>query len=384
MCLKPCEANSLFKNRFFREKFQDIICLWVDPNRETSPLVDVCKECETDVVEFYSFKHKCRDIIRGVTDPSPLIEDHYDKALPPEPEVEHNSTTLQSLLDNCTETVEFSIETLEELNSGEKEKPAPKPKPKKKRPRCSKPKIFAPPIRKRLYKFRTAEERLAEKLRPKRPIRKKTEAEKAMDPAEYRRYYFKQAIEKYKKTCEVCGKRMQADRLEGHMNGHMGLTPFSCAHCELQFNCRLNLKSHITRMHVTGDEVRCPQCDKEFTNKRKLSSHLKAVHAEKRYTCTLCGLKILSRTSLQTHMNIHTQTRNFVCPHCGKRFYCKSVLTIHLRTHSGETPYICNTCPKGFVHRRMYVMHMQKFHPDEPLMYLNGAKAVKETLMKKY
>nr|XP_019550413.2 zinc finger protein 709-like [Aedes albopictus] len=379
VCLKPCAANSLYKNRFFREKFQDILCMWLDPRRESS-LVDVCKECETDVVEFYSFKHQCRDIIRGVEHPTPLIDDHEKISLP---EDEHSSNALQSLLDNCAETVELSIETLESLNTDGKEGTGTAPKPKK-APKPRPKQSLGPSIKKRRFRFRTPEEILKEKMRPKRPIQRKTEAEKAMDPAEYKRYYFQKTMEKYKKTCEICGKRFPPDRLEGHMNGHRGLTPYKCGHCELQFNCKLNLRGHIQRMHVTGREVNCTLCGKQLSNEITLKKHMFAVHDEKKFQCTLCGLKILSKHSLQRHMNIHTQTRDYVCPHCGKAFYCQSVLTIHLRTHSGETPYTCNICPKNFIHRRIYVMHMQKLHPGEPLMQLNGAKALKETLMKKY
>ncbi|XP_062547216.1 zinc finger and BTB domain-containing protein 24-like [Armigeres subalbatus] len=424
LCQNPCGSNSLFKNRFFREKFQDIICMWVDPKQDFN-LTDVCKKCENEVVEFYLYKHQCRDIIRGVKNPTPLVEDHENfplleeessvsdprrESVPANRETEvsivessselktatrpkeneklsKNSVdeqSLQSLLDNCGETVELSIEVLGALNSDENVIPAPviPTNPEKVAP--FKRKFIPVEKKRRTYTFKTAEERLAEKMRPKRKIQRKTEAEKAMDPAEYKKYYFKKTMERYRKTCEICGKRMQQDRWEGHMNGHKGLTPFKCEHCELQFNCRLNLRSHIQRMHVTGNEVNCPQCGKEFSQKRKLEQHIFSVHAEKKYQCSLCGLKILNRNSLQRHMNIHTQTRDFICPHCGKAFYCKSVLTIHLRTHSGETPYICNVCPKGFIHRRIYVMHMQKFHPGEPLMQLSGSKSMKETLMKKY
>lgn len=83
------------------------------------------------------------------------------------------------------------------------------------------------------------------------------------------------------------------------------------------------------------------------------------------------------------HLKIHNQTRDFKCALCGKGFYCKSVWNIHMRTHSGETPYRCSVCDAAFVHRNMYVAHMKKNHPNEPLMYLSGKKAFKESLLKK-
>lgn len=91
----------------------------------------------------------------------------------------------------------------------------------------------------------------------------------------------------------------------------------------------------------------------------------------------------LSRYALDSHMDIHNQRRDYVCPHCGKAFYRRYVLNIHLRTHSGETPYKCHVCAEAFVHRRIYVMHMKKLHPEEPMMRVDGLKALKEALKQK-
>lgn len=179
------------------------------------------------------------------------------------------------------------METLEQLSSG-----VPKPAA----PKCKKSSAPRNPWKtSNLRGFRTLAERLAEKLRPKRPIRRKTEAEKAMDPAEYKRAYFKKAIEKYKQTCELCGKRMAANRIEGHMNGHKGVSPFACQDCGQSFNCRLNLRNHISRLHVTGREVSCSECGKIATCPATLRQHMRAVHLEKKFQCSLCGLRILSR-----------------------------------------------------------------------------------------
>ncbi|XP_055639371.1 zinc finger protein 77-like isoform X2 [Toxorhynchites rutilus septentrionalis] len=230
----------------------------------------------------------------------------------------------------------------------------------------------------------TEEKRLAKQLKPKRALRRKTEEEKAMSPEVYKKYYYKMISEKYKQTCEVCGKRLPPERMEGHVNGHKGLQPYACEFCELQFNCKINMRKHVQRNHVVGVQIPCAMCDKVLISQMALRQHIRTVHEEKKYQCPICGLRSPNNHSLTRHMNIHTQTRNFVCPHCAKAFYCYSVLKIHLRTHSGEEPYKCVICPKGFVHRRLYVLHMKKLHPEEPLMRINGTKELKTTLMKKH
>lgn len=179
------------------------------------------------------------------------------------------------------------METLEQLSSGVQKSGATN--------RKKSSELRDPWKTSRLRGLPTPEDRLAEKLRPKRPIRRKTEAEKAMDPVEYRKSYFKKAMEKYKQTCELCGKRMPANRIEGHMNGHKGLSPFACEVCGQSFNCKLNLRNHINRLHVTGKEVSCTECGKIATCPGTLRQHMRAVHLERKFQCSLCGLKILSQ-----------------------------------------------------------------------------------------
>ncbi|XP_058460856.1 zinc finger protein 510-like [Malaya genurostris] len=217
-----------------------------------------------------------------------------------------------------------------------------------------------------------------------RPWRRKFKEAAELSSEEYRQYVAQNT--NHKQTiviCELCGRSVNINRMDGHRNRHLGLQPYECETCGDKFNCKLNLRIHWRRNHVQGEEVKCNVCGKLFVSKIALHSHEKYVHSERKHQCTLCPLKFFTRYALSRHMKIHNQTRDFKCPLCSRAFYCKSVWNIHMRTHSGETPYQCSVCSMAYVHRNMYVAHMQKNHPGQPLMYLSRKKSFKDSMMKK-
>ncbi|XP_058818493.1 gastrula zinc finger protein xFG20-1-like [Topomyia yanbarensis] len=373
-CQKPCKTNGIIKDRVFREKLQDIMCMWVDI--DTNPSLNLCQECEHIILDFHSFKNQSRNILRNSIcftvggrggNKNNQRSAHQQK---------HDSKTLQALSDNCAKPIDLPIETLDELSSHAK--PVITMKVDK---TTDEPTTESPNKRRQ---FRTPEQIHAEKMRPKRKLRRKTAEEKAMSPTEYKHHYYRMIVDKYKITCEVCCKRLPPDRMDGHMNGHLGLQPYTCEYCGLLFNCKVNMRTHISKKHCEDKQIPCILCDKIARCQADLRQHMRMVHEEKKLQCSLCDLKTNNRYDLERHMRIHTQTREYVCHHCGKAFYCNSVLTIHLRTHSGETPYVCPICPKGFVHRRMYVMHMEKLHPKEPILRIDSTKKLKDSLLQKH
>ncbi|XP_065081017.1 zinc finger protein 41-like isoform X2 [Ochlerotatus camptorhynchus] len=397
LCRELCEPNKLLWDRDFREKLQDIICLWIkiSPGAEK---YHVCSSCQNQVEVFYSFKRRSRQILHGEK-AGVLSSDDYEVPLP-----------LETLLENCTNEVTLPPETLEELaqtsidakslKNEYAKKDHPKPKPPKVKPVKKKCVTLPPETLSDLAPFLLDDHHqgqddyddnaqpgpLEEKpVKIERPFRRKyrrTEEEQTMTKDEYKKYYIRQYLDRCKKMCDICGKSIDPKRMDSHMNRHNGLQPYTCDECGLQFHCRMNLRKHINRSHAKGNEMTCDICGRVSSSKIAHTQHLRAVHEEKKFQCALCGVKTLTK-ALASHMDIHNQRRDFVCPQCGKAFYRKYVLSIHLRTHSGETPYKCHVCSEAFVHRRIYVMHMKKHHPDEPLMRIDGVKALKEALMKK-
>lgn len=322
-------------NRFFREMYQDVICKWVGSKQHSKS--SLCQPCMVDVMDFYKFKLMARRNI-------PKSIDEETKVLP---EVK------ESLLDGCKEEIKLPQEVLQGLDpSGPHMGPV---------------------------------ERNAG--RTKKVYRKrgdKTEEEKAMTPEEYKRHYNRTMWARYRSVCSICGKKIVHSRFEGHMNGHMGLEPYSCPHCNLPFNCRMNMLGHIKRMHTV--QLPCEICGKVVNGQLQFKRHMLDAHSGRIFECTICKRKFKQKRFLKNHMAaVHSDRRDHICTLCGKGFYRKYVLDIHMRTHTREEAYRCEVCLKGFVHRRMYVMHMEKEHPGGPApTRRDGTLRVKQAMMKRW
>lgn len=197
----------------------------------------LCRFCIVDVLDFYKFKELSRKNIPKVD-----ASDDGDPDVSPD--------VLQSLLDGCKESVELPAEVLQVLDPN-----GP----------------HAEPV-----------------VRQKRETKRKTAEEKAMAPEEYKKYYNRKMLLKYSQVCTICGKKIAKTRMEGHMNGHLGLEPYPCPHCKIPFNCRKNLAGHIRRMHTV--QLPCEKCGK-FINggQNQLTRHMKDVHSGDTFSCDICS-----------------------------------------------------------------------------------------------
>ncbi|XP_062546950.1 zinc finger protein 19-like [Armigeres subalbatus] len=398
ICQVDCEPNKLLWNRDFREKLQDIACMWVKitPGKEK---YHVCSSCQREVEVYHAFKKRTRQFLQGdVASTKIEIDDDYQSEL-----------LLNSLLQNCSEEVTLPLNTTEGttslVNDSSKKDNSRQTASKNSESLPVQPPpsdtediefLQEPDAESTIVEILTTEEiqpednadecqmdKTAKKIRPYRRKFRQTDEEKAMSQEEYQRYYKKMLMSDMKKVCDICGKSINPQRMESHMNRHKGVEPYSCEECGLRFHCIANLRKHINRSHASGQNITCEICSRVSISRIAYKQHLRAAHSEKKFQCSLCHVKTITQHALDRHMDIHNQRRDFVCPQCGKSFYRKHVLNIHLRTHSGETPYKCHVCEEAFVHRRIYVMHMKKCHPDEPLMQVDRLRALKEVLMKK-
>lgn len=138
------------------------------------------------------------------------------------------------------------------------------------------------------------------------------------------------------KECEMCGKLIEKNRLEGHMNKHEGKKPFICdfANCGKAFYCRLLRRLHQTSIH-TGQQVVCQICDKVFPSDRSLYTHSLRHKNADRYKCDHCEKTFNNSNSLKRHLAIHSGIREWKCEFCPSSFYRKFNLgkfcTIHFQ-----------------------------------------------------
>ncbi|XP_055597432.1 zinc finger protein 26-like [Uranotaenia lowii] len=311
ICSENCTENTRLMKRDFREKAQDIFGLMIQHSypKETA----VCDCCEKRINKFYAFKHVSRHQINTLKTP--------DK-------------TPVSAGFAIKENV-IVVESSEKPEDDDGIEPLEMPKVKKR---------YGPPPKRTLVRF--TKEQLATKTK--------------------KELY----IERHRRFCELCGKTVNHNQFESHMNGHRGVKPYACPepNCGAAFKCQRAQNAHFRRNH-SNEQYPCFKCGKVLTSTMSLKSHM-ASHMERTIECEVCGLKVLRKSVLDVHMRMHTQKRDYQCPYCPKAFYVKTVLTLHLRSHTGEKPYACHICKFASAHRILYVKHMQKFHPAAPIYTL--------------
>lgn len=126
------------------------------------------------------------------------------------------------------------------------------------------------------------------------------------------------------KECSQCGKMIEKNRMEGHMNKHLGKRPFICEteNCGKAFYCRLLRRLHVTSIH-TGQSVVCQICDKSFPSERALYTHSLRHKNANRYKCDHCEKSFNNSNSLKRHLAIHSGIREWKCDFCPSSFYRK-------------------------------------------------------------
>lgn len=138
---------------------------------------------------------------------------------------------------------------------------------------------------------------------------------------------------KNRKCCEICGKTMVYNLLEGHMRTHFGIKPYKCT-----------------------------MCPKTFLNKLRLNQHTLVHTGEKPYKCDLCDKSFRQKSHVYQHRRIHTGEKPYKCSYCGRAFATSGNLREHERLHSGETPYRCNMCTEKFVNSKALKRHASQIH----------------------
>jgi hypothetical protein len=174
----------------------------------------------------------------------------------------------------------------------------------------------------------------------------------------------KEIYQKLLQKCLICGKMIEKNRMEGHINKHNNLRPYSCTECNKEFYCKQLLRLHKTSIH-TNIKVKCEICDKLFPSARALYSHNLRHKNENRYVCSLCDKKFNNSNSLKRHMAIHSGVREFVCSICGVGFYRRFNLDVHIKNvHNQTKEFICtyDDCKKSFGYARLLKDHIRKHH----------------------
>lgn len=177
----------------------------------------------------------------------------------------------------------------------------------------------------------------------------------------------KDIYQKLLKKCSTCSKMVEKNRMDGHINKHLGKRPYVCevADCDKTFYCKLLLRLHRTSIH-TGQSVMCEVCNKTFPSERSLYSHNLRHKNQNRYNCDHCERKFNNSNSLKRHLAIHSGIREYICQYCESSFYRKFNLDVHIRTvHDKDKSFFCGHCPKKFGYARLLRDHVGRNHVEK-------------------
>lgn len=179
----------------------------------------------------------------------------------------------------------------------------------------------------------------------------------------------REIYQKLLQHCNICSKMIEKNRMEGHMNKHNNVRPYSCSECKKSFACRQLLRLHRTSIH-TNIKVKCETCDKFFPSSRALYAHNLRHKNQDRYVCDLCDKKFNNSNSLKRHLAIHSGVREFICTVCGVGFYRKFNLDVHIKNvHHHTKEYFCDFegCKSKFGYARLLKDHIKKHHITEKI-----------------
>ena len=99
----------------------------------------------------------------------------------------------------------------------------------------------------------------------------------------------------------------------------------TCSQCSGVFKSHINLKRHISKVHLKNEEkaFRCETCDRKYSYKSNLNLHLRNAHSNKTGTfqCKSCSKLFGNEQALKMHVKrIHERIKDFKCNCCSMTF----------------------------------------------------------------
>ncbi|XP_044738769.1 zinc finger protein 182-like isoform X2 [Chrysoperla carnea] len=160
-------------------------------------------------------------------------------------------------------------------------------------------------------------------------------------------------------TCNICKKEFaDRNRLIGHLKGHTVQKLYMCKICGKRYPNPSTFKVHM-RTHTGERPFKCQICNKGFIRWAGVVGHMKSHNEAKPYECEICQRGFKMQSNLERHKILHTGEMRFCCSYCGKTFTQNDNLQLHVRTyHTNERPYLCNECGKSFVSSTRLKRHM--------------------------
>ncbi|CAG9800613.1 unnamed protein product [Chironomus riparius] len=166
--------------------------------------------------------------------------------------------------------------------------------------------------------------------------------------------------------CDKCAKFFKTKyHLKHHLKTHR--VPQKCPICYVMLP---NLEDHIKRhKRPKQDPFQCPQCNRQCASKQALQEHIQRIHEkkplEKIYTCLICDENFIRNSDLRRHSFLHYQGRVYSCIHpgCSEMFKTSYKLQLHQTVHNerNEKSFKCDICDKRYSRQTGLYKH-RKIH----------------------
>ena len=150
-----------------------------------------------------------------------------------------------------------------------------------------------------------------------------------------------------KVLCQICSATLSKTCFKKHMERHQGKTK-PCRYCTKPFATIEDTKRHenTCAKNPQPDVFYCEHCPKSFNNKNKLKYHLQMHDPDgRRFQCDICGAKFFKKQIWEKHVSYHSDVRPFHCKHCPSSFKIKRHLKTHELIHNESERYTCPLCP---------------------------------------
>lgn len=199
--------------------------------------------------------------------------------------------------------------------------------------------------------------------------------------------YLKTHIETHSDSrvgCDICGKKVTAKNMKGHMKIHSNTSDFLCSQCGMSFTNKGNLTLHLI-VHEQEFKYQCEFCSRQFIRSDKCLQHIRRTHDDQiKFHCSSCSLGFMSKRSMIRHENLHLtkphedvtieRKREYPCDVCDIIYKCRKALRVHKQKHLAnvcmdrtkdvDAVFQCGGCDLRFKYQTSMARHQKKKHPE--------------------
>ncbi|KAK4878742.1 hypothetical protein RN001_011248 [Aquatica leii] len=169
-------------------------------------------------------------------------------------------------------------------------------------------------------------------------------------------------------SCDVCGKMFtNAAFLQRHKKIHTGEKWYQCPKCPKSFNTAGSLKRHLTVHDPSLRPLECSVCVQRFTDESSLRKHLLIHTGIRAYLCEFCNRAFRNQGDLNFHRRIHDPIKQFSCEVCGRAFSRHSNMIRHAEIHRGTGAlHQCDICGCSYSFISSLTRHIVQKHISDP------------------